>query len=49
MTLNNDVHKNILVQILIDIYSDTSISPYLGFRGEQPPTYFMNLSVFPLI
>ncbi|MBP6884660.1 MAG: nucleotidyl transferase AbiEii/AbiGii toxin family protein [Candidatus Pacebacteria bacterium] len=33
MTLNSAIHKNILVQILIDIYSDTTISPYLGFKG----------------
>lgn len=31
MTLNYSKHKTILLQILKDIYSDTSIAPHLGF------------------
>lgn len=43
MTLNYGVHKNILVQILIDIYSDTTIAPYLGFKGGTAAYLFYGL------
>jgi hypothetical protein len=43
MTLNYSIHKNILVQILIDIYSDTTISPYLGFKGGTSAYLFYGL------
>ena len=43
MTLNYSIHKNILVQILIDIYSDTTISPYLGFKGGTAAYLFYGL------
>lgn len=43
MTLNYSIHKNILVQILIDIYSDTTISPYLGFKGGTASYLFYEL------
>lgn len=43
MTLNYAKHKNILVQILIDIYSDTTISPYLGFKGGTATYLFYGL------
>ena len=43
MTLNYPTHKNILVQILIDIYSDTTISPYLGFKGGTAAYLFYEL------
>jgi len=43
MTLNYSIHKNILVQILIDIYSDTTISPYLGFKGGTAAYLFYEL------
>lgn len=33
MPLNAAIHKNILLQILKDIYSDTTIAPFLGFKG----------------
>jgi predicted nucleotidyltransferase component of viral defense system len=46
MTLRPDIHKNILVQILIDIYSDTSISPYLGFKGGTAAYLFYGLERF---
>jgi hypothetical protein len=32
MTLNYSKYKTILLQILKDIYSDTSIAPHLGFK-----------------
>lgn len=43
MTLNYSIHKNILVQILIDIYSNTTISPYLGFKGGTAAYLFYGL------
>lgn len=46
MTLNSGTHKNILVQILIDIYSDTTISPYLGFKGGTAAYLFYGLDRF---
>lgn len=33
MTLNYAKHKNILFQILKDIYSDATLAPHLGFKG----------------
>lgn len=46
MTLNISIHKNILLQILKDIYSDTSISPYLGFKGGTAAHIFYGLDRF---
>jgi predicted nucleotidyltransferase component of viral defense system len=46
MTLNSSVHKNILVQILIDIYSDTTIGPYIGFKGGTAAYLFYGLERF---
>jgi predicted nucleotidyltransferase component of viral defense system len=46
MTLDPIKHKNILVQILIDIYSDTTIAPYLGFKGGTAAYLFHNLERF---
>ena len=46
MTLNSSIHKNILVQILIDIYSDTTIGPYLGFKGGTAAYLFYELERF---
>jgi len=43
MTLNYPKHKNILLQILKDIFSDTSISPYLGFKGGTAALMFYDL------
>ena len=43
MTLDYAKHKNILLQILKDIYSDTSISPYLGFKGGTAAMMFYDL------
>lgn len=43
MTLNFSKHQNILLQILKDIYSDTSIAPYLGFKGGTAAMMFYNL------
>jgi len=46
MTLNSSIHKNIIIQILIDIYSDTTISPYLGFKGGTAAYLFYGLERF---
>lgn len=43
MTLNPAQHKTILVQILRDIYSDTSLSPFLGFKGGTAVYLFYGL------
>lgn len=44
MTLDYLKHKAILLQILKDIYSDTSISPYLGFKGGTAALLFYGLN-----
>ncbi|MEA3452836.1 MAG: nucleotidyl transferase AbiEii/AbiGii toxin family protein [Patescibacteria group bacterium] len=44
MTVNYAKHKNILLKILKDIYSDTSISPYLGFKGGTAAHLFYGLN-----
>ena len=44
MTLDYSIHKNIQLQILKDIYTDTSIAPYLGFKGGTAALLFYNLN-----
>jgi len=46
MSLNIATHKNLLLQILKDIYSDTSISPFLGFKGGTAAYMFYDLPRF---
>lgn len=46
MTLNTPVHKNVLLQILKDIYSDSAIAPFLGFKGGTAAFMFYGLSRF---
>jgi predicted nucleotidyltransferase component of viral defense system len=46
MTLNASAHKNILLQILQDIYSDNSIGPFLGFKGGTAAYLFYGLDRF---
>lgn len=43
MTLDYPKHKNILLQILKDVFSHTSISPYLGFKGGTAALMFYGL------
>jgi hypothetical protein len=43
MTLDYSKHKSILLQILKDIYSNTSIAPYLGFKGGTAALLFYGL------
>lgn len=44
MPLDYSKHKNILLQILKDIYSDTSIAPHLGFKGGTAALLFYGLN-----
>ena len=44
MKLDYLKHKNILLQILKDIYSDTSIAPHLGFKGGTAALFFYGLT-----
>ena len=44
MTLDYSKHKNILLQILKDIFSDTSLAPYLGFKGGTAAFMFYDLN-----
>lgn len=43
MTLDPATHKTLLFQILKDIYSDTAISPFLGFKGGTAAVMFHGL------
>lgn len=46
MSLDIPLHKNKLLEILKDIYSNTSISPYLGFKGGTAAYIFYDLPRF---
>ena len=46
MTIDISTHKTILFQILKDIYTDTHISPYLGFKGGTAALMFYGLDRF---
>ncbi len=46
MRLNIATHKTILFQILKGIYSDTNISPFLGFKGGTAALMFYGLDRF---
>lgn len=46
MVLRIPEHKDILLQILKDIYSDTNIAPFLGFKGGTAAYIFYDLSRF---
>lgn len=46
MTLDTSIHKNILVQILKDVYTDTAIGPILGFKGGTAAYLFYDLGRF---
>ena len=46
MTLDIARHRTILFQILKDIYSDSEISPYLGFKGGTAAVMFYGLKRF---
>jgi predicted nucleotidyltransferase component of viral defense system len=46
MKLDQSTHKTILFQILKDIYSETRISPFLGFKGGTAALMFYGLDRF---
>lgn len=46
MTLNIAIHKNLCVKILKDIFSDSTVGPYLGFKGGTAALLFYGLSRF---
>jgi len=43
---SKEAHKSILLKILKDIYSDTAISPFLGFKGGTATYLFYGLPRF---
>jgi predicted nucleotidyltransferase component of viral defense system len=43
---DRNVHKTILLQILKDIYTDTSLGPILGFKGGTAANFFYDLGRF---
>lgn len=46
MTIDIATHKNILIKILKDIFTNHIIAPYLGFKGGTAALLFYNLSRF---
>ena len=46
MALDTAKHKNILIKILKDIYTDSTISTILGFKGGTAATLFYDLDRF---
>ncbi|MDZ7611988.1 MAG: nucleotidyl transferase AbiEii/AbiGii toxin family protein [Candidatus Moranbacteria bacterium] len=46
MTLDISAHRSLLLQILKDIYTDTEISPHMGFKGGTAAYFFYGLSRF---
>ena len=46
MAIDTAKHKNILIKILKDIYTDPTISPILGFKGGTAATFFYDLNRF---
>ena len=46
MTLDYSIHKNIQLQILKEIYTDTTISSHLGFKGGTAALMFYALNRF---
>lgn len=46
MTLNTSTHKNILLRILAEIYSDNTLGSFLGFKGGSAAYLFYGLDRF---
>lgn len=46
MTIDINVHKNILIKILKDVFTNSKIAPYLGFKGGTAVLLFYNLPRF---
>ena len=46
MTLHVPTHKSVLIQLLHDIYADTTLGPFLGFKGGTAAYVFYGLNRF---
>ncbi len=46
MTLNIGRHKNVLTEILKALYGDTTIAPFLAFKGGTAALFNYNLPRF---
>ena len=46
MALDIALHKNLLIKILKDIYTDPTLGPYLGFKGGTAAYLFYDLGRF---
>jgi len=46
MPLNIATHRTVLFQILKDIYSDTTVAPFLGLKGGTAVVMFYGLDRF---
>jgi hypothetical protein len=46
MALDTTTHKNILIKVLKDIFTDTTIGPLLGFKGGTAALLFYELDRF---
>jgi hypothetical protein len=46
MTLDQNTHQKIYIEILKDIYADTTLAPLLGFKGGTAAYLFYDLSRF---
>jgi len=46
MRVNIPIHKNTLLRILKDIYTDNSLGPLLGFKGGTAACFFYGLDRF---
>lgn len=46
MALDITVHKNILLHILKDVFTNRSIAPFLGFKGGTAALFFYGLERF---
>lgn len=46
MVLDTAQHKTILIRLLKDIFTDTNVGPYLGFKGGTAAFLFYGLSRF---
>lgn len=44
MTLDFSKHKNLMLQILKDVYTDPMIGPFLGFKGGTAAHFFYGLN-----
>jgi len=46
MTIDRTTHKNILIRILKDVFTDSNVGPFLGFKGGTAAFLFYDLNRF---